>query len=415
MFKALLQKEACLILRDVYALLVLFLMPVVFVVIMSMSLQEVFSDKQATDAKNSSASASGGLKIFAVFDDKISQAWQNDFLNLESFDVLPIENSPQAIADARQATLSGERLALIQVPTDLVKKLKRGEPIQTPIQIDYSPVAPSYARSLLKAALMRKLVEKKIAVTFAAGSRSASRQQEVPELDIRKFLGPTVLSEDNLSYGTTQVTPTSVQQSVPAWLVFAMFFIVIPFSATLLVELNNGTLERLNTFPIAKQWILLGKLLPYMLINLLQTGLMFLTGVFLVPLLGGEALQLSSNAWLLLPVSLALSLTAISFALLIAVWVKTHEQASTVGGVSNLLMGAMGGVMVPVFVMPDAMQKLAAFSPMNWGLEAFLEILLRQGDFQSVWPYILQLLGLALVLFLAAYWRLQKRLTQPDH
>ncbi len=65
---------------------------------------------------------------------------------------------------------------------------------------------------------------------------------------------------------------------------------------------------------------------------------------------------------------------------------ETHEQASTVGGVSNLLMGAMGGVMVPVFVMPDAMQKLAAFSPMNWGLEAFLEILLRQGDFQSVWP-----------------------------
>ncbi len=53
---------------------------------------------------------------------------------------------------------------------------------------------------------------------------------------------------------------------------------------------------------------------------------MFLTGVFLVPLLGGEALQLSSNAWLLLPVSLALSLTAISFALLIAVWVKPMNR-----------------------------------------------------------------------------------------
>jgi ABC-2 type transport system permease protein len=151
-----------------------------------------------------------------------------------------------------------------------------------------------------------------------------------------------------------------------------------------------------------------------MLINQIQAILMFLTGVFLMPVLGGEALVLESNFWLLIPISLAISLMAISFALLIAVSVRTHEQASSIGGVSNLLMGAIGGVMVPVFIMPEKMQILAGFSPMNWGLEAFLEILLRQGSFQSISVYIVKLTLLALFLFVISYKLLEKRLLQAS-
>lgn len=404
MFNALLLKEFRLILRDYYALAVLFIMPVLFVLIMSLSLKQVFASKETGQKE-----AVSSLKIYAAFDEKVSKAWRQDFAKIDSFEVKEVVNTSQGLEQAKQEVLAGKRFALITIPARLIRDLSHGNEVHTPIKIYYSPAAPGYVRQLLQAGLMKKLVEKKIAVTLAAGTRAA-KQGETPQLDIHAFLGKSFISVEPLSTSAKLHTPSSVQQSVPAWLIFAMFFIVIPLSSTLLVELNNGTLERLNTYPIAKFWILLGKLVPYLGINLIQTLLMFLTGIFLVPLLGGDKIVLASNAWLLLPVSVCISLMAISFALLISVLVKTHEQASTVGGVSNLLMGAIGGVMVPVFVMPTIMQEVAKVSPMNWGLEAYLNILLRQGDFMMLLPDMLKLLALALVLFGLAYWKLNLRL-----
>ncbi|BAS68335.1 ABC transporter permease [Bathymodiolus septemdierum thioautotrophic gill symbiont] len=368
MLSTLLIKEFRLILRDYHALLVLFFMPIVFVLIVSFSLQSVFSSKD---------SANRSLQLMTVFADNIDPKTRQHFSTLANATIESVSNDIDVIKAAKKTTLAGDTSAVI-VFNQVSKKIA--------IDIYYAPNTPDYSRALIEAYLLLKLSNKQSSKV------------------------PSPLTVYELANTTTNKKPSSVQQSVPAWLIFAMFFIIIPLSSTLLIELNNGTLERLNTFAIAKTWILLGKLLPYMLVNLIQACLMFATGLFLVPALGGEALVLGANAWLLLPVSIALSLTAISFALLIAIIVRTHEQASSIGGVSNLLMGAIGGVMVPVFVMPKTMQTLAEFSPMNWGLNAFLEILLRQGDFYSVLPHMLKLVGLAIFLFLLTYWQLQKTL-----
>lgn len=379
MFRILLLKEIKLIFRDRYALLILFLMPIVFVIIMSFSLQEVFDKESDLEKKTS-------FKIFNIINNKNTDDWSSQFSTLPGFDIVPLENNKENIQNAKKLVLESKRLALVfPIKSD-------SKSATSTIEIYYAPTTPGYIRALLETNILLKFYSIGQSNTVATGEK--------------------ILHISNLSKNQTNIRPSSVQQSVPAWLIFAMFFIVIPFSATLLIELDNGTLKRLHTFAIAKHWILLGKLLPYMLVNLIQTLLMFVTGIFLMPALGAEAIILSDNAWLLLLVSIALSLMAISFALLIATLVKTHEQASSIGGAINLLMGALGGVMVPVFVMPQTMQTLAQFSPMNWGLEAFLEILLRQGDLSSVLPYIMQLTGLSLVLFMVAYAQLKRRLLQ---
>jgi ABC-2 type transport system permease protein len=452
MFRALLSKEIKLILRDGYALLVLFLMPIVFVLIMSFSLQEVF------ESENNSVA----LKIFTTLGDETSAEWGEDLLNLNGFDTEIIKNTQTLIGKAKKQVIKGERFALIEI-------INNERPL---VKIYYSPSAPNYVRSLLELnlnlTLVKLIAKKQKARSGAIGSSdiytvqkdalirsdknnesnviktlqkntklklitvhhsgwsqvslgsfrgwilSSQLTTKIPHYSTKSTNTNKFIRIEKITKNSARKKPSSVQQNVPAWLIFAMFFIIIPFSATLLIELNNGTLGRLNTFPIAKHWILLGKLLPYMLINQIQAILMFLTGVFLMPVLGGEALVLESNFWLLIPISLAISLMAISFALLIAVSVRTHEQASSIGGVSNLLMGAIGGVMVPVFIMPEKMQILAGFSPMNWGLEAFLEILLRQGSFQSISVYIVKLTLLALFLFVISYKLLEKRLLQAS-
>ena len=86
-------------------------------------------------------------------------------------------------------------------------------------------------------------------------------------------------------------------------------------------------------------------------------------------------------------------------ALLIATLVKTIEQATTIGGLINLLLGATGGIMVPTFIMPLAMQNIASYSPMNWGLEGFLTILLRGGNFIDILPEMAKLSLLSAIFF----------------
>jgi len=93
---------------------------------------------------------------------------------------------------------------------------------------------------------------------------------------------------------------------------------------------------------------------------------------------------------------------AVALSLALAGLVRTPAQAGTLGPAINVLMAAVGGIMVPTFVMPAFMRQLAAASPMNWGLEALLAVLLRGGGIQEVWPYALRLGLLALAAALAA-------------
>ncbi|MBL8511106.1 MAG: ABC transporter permease, partial [Betaproteobacteria bacterium] len=72
------------------------------------------------------------------------------------------------------------------------------------------------------------------------------------------------------------------------------------------------------------------------------------------------------------------------------------------GGVGNILMGAIGGVMVPKFIMPPAMQALTIASPMAWALEGFHTIMLRGGGLADIVLPISALLVMAVVVLLLA-------------
>ena len=97
---------------------------------------------------------------------------------------------------------------------------------------------------------------------------------------------------------------------------------------------------------------MLGKLIPYFCINQIQLLLMLLMGTYIVPLAGGEELVIDGGWGGLVLMSVATSICALGFALLIATLAKTPEQATTLGGTAIILLAAIGGVMVPTFVMP---------------------------------------------------------------
>jgi ABC-2 type transport system permease protein len=87
-----------------------------------------------------------------------------------------------------------------------------------------------------------------------------------------------------------------------------------------------------------------------------------------------------------------------------------------IGGVGNILAAAIGGIMIPRFVMADTMQAWVDLSPMAWALDGFHAVMLRQGGAADVVAPCLKLLLLAAVLLATALWshrRLRMRNPAP--
>lgn len=387
LFNNILKKEFTLVLKDIHALLVLFIMPMAFILVMSLALPEADSDNKDKP------------KIGLVF----KQQSDSKLTSSEELKKLSGFQTQEFVSDnnIRENIINDQLIATIVVPKNFIQMLKDNEPTENTIDVFYSPSTPSHMRFLLMASLRQVMALWQLEKKLKSKVSDSFMQQGLKD----KFLGVSLVSEHEISIGEEIVEakqPSSVQQSVPAWLIFSMFFVVIPLSTTFIVEKQHGTLQRLKTLPVSDGYFLLGKIVPYIIINLIQTVLMFLVGIYLVPAAGGQALQLADNAWLLIPMSMSISLLAISIAMLIAVRVNTTDQATTIGGVSNLLLAAVGGVMVPTYVMPAAMKNISGYSPMNWGLEGFLNILLREGSFIDILPEMMKLISLSVVFLFFA-------------
>src|SRR5690606_18540845 len=87
----------------------------------------------------------------------------------------------------------------------------------------------------------------------------------------------------------------SVQHNVPAWSIFAMFFIVIPIAGNMIRERGDGSLLRIQLIPGSYLEVLAGKMLFYVGICIVQFYLMILVGIYLMPQLGLHSLTLGQS------------------------------------------------------------------------------------------------------------------------
>jgi ABC-2 type transport system permease protein len=186
--------------------------------------------------------------------------------------------------------------------------------------------------------------------------------------------------------GENEIIPNSVQHNVPAWTLFAIFFIIVPLSINMVKEKSQGTFVRLRTNPVSYLTVLGGKTVVYLTVCLIQFGLMLGIGVYLFPILGLPSLDVAGKIPLLFLVALFAGLAAIGLGLLLGTVAKTQEQSAPFGATFVVILAALGGVWVPVFIMPKFMQTLSNLSPMNWGLNAFYDVFLRDVDIINLVP-----------------------------
>lgn len=388
----LIRKELIVLRRDWHALLLLFAMPTLFILLMSLALRDKF------------AGGAGAPFTFYLVNhdssDALSDTLAAGIRAQRAFRDLGAGAGAQQDADLVR---NGKAQFLVVIPDGFARAVATADPKS--LQVSVSPDADRVT-TMLFGAVIRESVSRvymKAAMAplikqFGALIPRTAPLDGIPAGAMDKM----VIQQSLYADGARPAQPTSVQQSVPAWLVFAMFFVALPLSTTWLQERRQGTFTRLRSLGLPASHLLIGKLVPYYAINLVQVVLMLAVGLYIVPLFGGDALTLGHSAAGLVLMALAVSFAAVSYALLIANLVSTVEQATILTGVTNLVLAALGGVMVPRFVMPLAMQRISMASPMAWGLEGFLDIFLRDGNAATVAPKALLLFGFGAASLLLA-------------
>src|SRR5690606_39895070 len=115
--------------------------------------------------------------------------------------------------------------------------------------------------------------------------------------------------------------------NVPAWILFGIFFIVVPLGINIVKEKNLGTNIRIRTSPVSYATIISGKIITYLVICLIQFVVMLLIARFLFPSLGLIPFKPRSELFPLIIVVIFSSLAAFGLGMLIGTVMTAQEQS----------------------------------------------------------------------------------------
>jgi ABC-2 type transport system permease protein len=192
---------------------------------------------------------------------------------------------------------------------------------------------------------------------------------------------------------------------------FAVLFVFLASqnaAQSIFREKRQGSFRRLLAAPISKLELMSGKLLPNLIMTLVQIAIIFLlVGLVLLPIMSIPALNLSSDPLGLVLTSILAGLCSTSLGLLLAAIARTEGQLGGISGGLLWVAGILGGAVVPLFLFPEFMLQVAKFIPHYWAVQAYYGLILRGETLAQLWPNLLALLGFTVVFFIVGLWRFE--------
>lgn len=190
--------------------------------------------------------------------------------------------------------------------------------------------------------------------------------------------------------GRADATSATITYYAGAVAILFLLFSSLQSAATMIEERQSGILDRIAVGPGGIRVVVLGKVLFLTLQGVLQVGLIFLVA----QLVYGVDVTDRIGLWLVITVASAFG--AAGLALAVATASTTRQQAHTVSTFLVLTCSAVGGSMVPRFMMPGWLQDVGRFTPNTWAIEAYYGAFWRQETLPDVLPEIVCLVALAL-------------------
>jgi ABC-2 type transport system permease protein len=367
-----LKKEALIILSDIHSIGVLLILPVAFMLIMTF----------AMSGQSEDAIGKINIKMNSTENNLYVDAYQK-YIQQQGFAITPDDD----VADL-----------VINLPDDFEEKILTGLlPKSIVLQLG-STITPSMEPMVIQLvyAAFSKLRLHVYMLDIGDLDDQASLKEQIAEIDNSTNVEQYFLTN---SIGQPLTSPTLY--SVPSWIIFGIYFIVLPISITVINEQQNGTLIRLKTFPISTSHYFFTKVGAFCLLSSVQFIILTLIGIFIVPILTAQPAIVIHHWPLYLFSALIIIISANAVAFVIAALVNSYEQAIVLGGGMNILLAAISGFMVPMNIMPEIMTTIASWSPLYWSAEIIRATFVENNN-KLIFSYLTNLIFFSMVSFIVA-------------
>ena len=395
------KKEAIILLRDKIGLSILFIMPMVLVLVMTLVQDSAFKSINER-----------GIPIIIVDNDhdtlgiSVKQGLHYSKLCVVSDS---INGQPATIEEAKKSVSEGKFLVGIIIPKGATAAIRKnvGQLVDATMPNDEDSLSKKtievtdsvnivlYIDPVTKKSFLTSITSNlhefisivKTKIMFQTFSEQIAQLMPEKTSAPKNAFAQTQIINYKEIYASNiigELVPNAVQHNVPAWTIFAMFFIVIPLAGSIMKEKNEGSVFRLHTMPSSYLLLINGKIIVYVCVCMLQFLLMMSVGLIFLPMLGLPALELGNSLFGIFIVTLATSFAATGYGVMVGTIASTEQQAAIVGSLSILLLSALGGLWVPTYIMPELMRHISVLSPLNWALEGFYQLFLRGSDVYGI-------------------------------
>ncbi len=318
-----------------------------------------------------------------------------------------------ALTEERASTRvqDGETSATLTIPAGLAASALAGEPVNIVYRSDEQIGQPSAILQSVQAAVGRiasSSIAARVAVdvyensgletTFADAADRADFEQAVYERAQAIWAG----LPESVNY-TQSIPPQSeggqtsgFQQSVPGMGSMYVMFTVLAGAFILLRERKDWTLQRLIMMPVSRGEIIGGKMLARFVMGMIQFTVAFAFGALVLGANFGD------NLIGLVLVMMAFTACIAALAYLLATFVETETQASSLITLMALTLAPLGGAWWPLEIVPDWMRTVGHLSPVAWAMDGFSTLIYRNGGLTDVLLPIAVLTIAAVILFALA-------------
>jgi len=321
--------------------------------------------------------------IATVVQDQANTSMSREFLaQLRATQVIKVRYVTGSSAELDRLMREGRASMAVVIPHDFERRLQSQTRPVVQILVDGSqPSLSGVAGGIAQMPMLARHGEG----PYAGGKRMAPRR-----IEIRTLYNPE---------------KRTAVQIVPALIGVILSMTMVLFTSGAIVrERERGNLELLIATPLGRLELMVGKLLPYVGIGLIQTTLIMIVGaaLFHVPVTG-HLVDCYAAALLFIAATLGLGLFVSTLA-------RTQFQAFQLAFVTLLPSILLSGFMFPFEGMPEVAQWIAQVLPLTHFNVIIRGIMLRGADLPEVWPQLAKLAVFLIVMLLIAVARFKKRL-----
>jgi ABC-type multidrug transport system permease subunit len=396
MFK-LFKKDLTLFLHDQRSVILTFLLPVILITLFAFA----YGSIGAYDGR------SGPVKLLVTDLDKtrFSKEIIHKIDSLEDIEIIVSDS-----VKSRELVIKGEYACALIIYKGLQDSLDNGNAIPLELVFDRS-------REMEIGILHQNLISTIIYSTseITVKNNIENYLQEIfpdDENDISEdIFGAVIKNESNKQpikwtsvVGEKNDTKLGLIQAVAGTAILMLLFSVAAVGTSILEEKENGTINRLLYSPLKGSTILYSKMLFAFFISILQLTAMFLFAWLILNM------DMNVNIPGLILMIISTSFAVSSLGIFLAAIAKTRQQAHNLSTIIILVMSALGGSMIPMFIMPPILQKIALLSVNYWGIQGFYDLFWRVLPLEEILPKILILMSIGIVMTLASIRLFKKRI-----